>query len=70
MLVQAFTGAVPFDGIRDVAAIRGIMSGERPPQPYHPVFTTKLWELMQCCWNQDPRVRPEIPEVLSVLHGV
>ena len=67
---QAFTGAVPFNGVPGVAAVHEIMNGERPPRPHHPIFTTKLWELMQCCWDDDPHVRPRVSEVLRVLRGV
>ena len=67
--VQAFTGAIPFNGVPEVAAIFEIMSGERPPRPHHPVFTNELWELMQHCWDQDPHSRPAVSEVLSDLQG-
>ena len=47
-----------------------IMRGKRPPRPHDPAFTDDLWELTQDCWNQDPRLRPEISEVLQTLHGL
>lgn len=68
--VQAFTGAVPFDGIPDVSAMYEIISGERPARPHHPIFTNRLWKLMQNCWDQDPHLRPGVPEVLSDLYGM
>ena len=69
-LIQVFTGAVPFNGMRDVAAIHEIMSGKRPPRPHNPIFTTKLWKLMQRCWDDDPHVRPGVSDVLRTLPGV
>ena len=41
--------------------------GKRPPRPTHPYFTEKLWALMQRCWDHEPRLRPEVSEVLQVL---
>lgn len=41
--------------------------GERPPRPMYPTFTDSLWELMQCCWDGDPQLRPEASEVLQVI---
>ena len=69
-LIQVFTGAVPFNGRTSTTAMYDIMNGVRPPRPMHPTFTADLWELMQNCWNQDPFLRPEVSEVLSVLRGV
>lgn len=44
--------------------------GKRPSRPTHPTFTGGLWGLTQRCWDQDPRRRPEIPEVLGVLRSL
>jgi hypothetical protein len=67
---QVFTGAVPFHNSLHVAAMLAIMSGKRPPRPTHPALTDELWALMQRCWDQTPRLRPEILEVLNVLNGM
>ena len=64
---QAFTGAVPFNDSVPAAAMLAVMSGKRPPRPTHPNFTDELWELTQRCWDQDPRSRPEVSELLGVL---
>ena len=66
-LTKAFTGAVPFNHQSSIAAISNIMKGKRPPRPVHLDLTTELWELMQRCWDQEPRSRPEMSEVLRVL---
>ena len=34
---------------------------------FRSTLTEGLWSLMQCCWNHDPRLRPEVPEVLQIL---
>ena len=67
VLTQVFTGAIPFSNDSSPMAMLAVMRGRRPPRPTHPVFTEKLWTLMQRCWDQDPRLRPEASEVLRVL---
>ncbi|KAF9646904.1 kinase-like protein [Thelephora ganbajun] len=69
VMIEAFTGAVPFSEKQPGAAMFEIMIGLRPQRPTHPAFTDKLWILMQNCWNQDPHLRPAVSEVLSVLRG-
>jgi len=66
---QAFTDAVPFNNSLPAAAMLAIMAGKRPQRPTHRGFTDHLWALTQHCWDQDPRSRPEISEVLKVLRG-
>ena len=67
--LQAFTGAVPFNHSLPAAATLAIMGGKRPPRPTHQQFTDQLWTLMQRCWDQNPRSRPEVSEVFKVLRG-
>jgi len=65
-LPQAFTGAAPFDNSPPAAAAVAIMRGDRPQRPPHPTLSNKLWALMKRCWDQDPRLRPEVSEVSRV----
>ena len=60
---------VPFDRHRPVEAMMVIMRGDRPPRPSHLTLTDELWELVQQCWNQDPRKRPPMPKVLQALRS-
>ncbi|KAF9789442.1 kinase-like domain-containing protein [Thelephora terrestris] len=69
VMVEVFTGAVPFLGKPATAAIFDIMSGERPRRPTHPNCTTELWKLMNHCWDPNPYLRPAVMEVLSDLRG-
>ena len=62
--VQIFTGALPFSASSSFIAALAIVRGNRPPRPTHPTFTDDLWKVMQCCWNQDPCLRPTISEVV------
>ena len=65
--MQAFTGAVPFNGSSPVVAMFAIQQGNRPPRPAHPTFTEELWTLMQRCWDHDPCLRPRVSDVLQSL---
>lgn len=62
--IQVFTGVIPFNDISYLAATSAIVKGIRPPRPTHPTFTDCLWTLMQSCWDQNPRTRPTISEVV------
>jgi len=66
---QVFTGAVPFDKSPLTSAMMAIMRGDRPRRPTHTACSDELWAIMQRCWDQEPRLRPEVSEVTHVLHG-
>ena len=44
-----------------------VKDGVRPPRPTHRGLTDELWELIERCWDADPRKRPEISAVLKTL---
>ncbi|KAF9646886.1 kinase-like protein [Thelephora ganbajun] len=67
VMVEVFTDAVPFASGRDITAMVAITRGRRPPRPKHSAVTGGLWTLMQRCWNQDPKLRPEAANVLQDL---
>ncbi|KAF9644747.1 kinase-like protein, partial [Thelephora ganbajun] len=66
VMIEVFTGAAPFSGSQ-YRVMTVIAKGERPPRPEHPAVTDGLWGLIQRCWDQEPRLRPEAAEVLQVL---
>jgi len=66
---QVFTGAVPFDNSPLLTAMMAIMKGDRPQRPTNTACSDELWAIMQRCWDQEPRRRPEVLEVSQVLHG-
>ncbi|KAF9644868.1 kinase-like protein [Thelephora ganbajun] len=70
VMIEVFTGVVPFNGGPPEAAVVAITSGKRPSRPNHPSFTDELWALIQHCWQQDPHLRLEISEVIKVLCGL
>ncbi|KAF9643033.1 kinase-like protein [Thelephora ganbajun] len=67
VMVEVFSGTIPYSDGSPYRTLFAIMKGERPPRPTHPTFTENLWTLMQRCWSHDPRLRPEASEILDVL---
>ncbi|KAF9642914.1 kinase-like protein [Thelephora ganbajun] len=67
VMIEVFTGTTPFSNRSSSMAMRDITQGKRPPRPTHPTFTEILWTLMQRCWDQNPRLRPDASEVLQIL---
>ena len=49
-----------------------ILEGELPEKPIFSTtrgYTEELWELTTSCWNEDPRDRPTVDDVLDVLRN-
>ncbi|KAF9645418.1 kinase-like protein, partial [Thelephora ganbajun] len=67
VMIEVFTGAIPFSNGSSFMAMLSITQGKRPSRPTHPTFTENLWKLMQCCWDHDPHSRPEVSEALQIL---
>ncbi|KAF9642913.1 kinase-like protein [Thelephora ganbajun] len=67
VMIEVFTGAVPFSENSSLVATLSITQGKRPSRPTHPTFTENLWKLMQRCWDHDPHSRPEVSEALQIL---
>ncbi|EMD36226.1 hypothetical protein CERSUDRAFT_65942 [Gelatoporia subvermispora B] len=68
---EVFSGLLPFHDCGHPGAIPWrVLSGMRPPRPAEALtvgLTDDVWELMQRCWQPDPRVRPRISDVLTCL---
>ncbi|KAF9789363.1 kinase-like protein [Thelephora terrestris] len=69
VMIEVFTGAIPFDLIPPSAAMVAIMSGTRPSRPAHPKFTKTLWVLTQSCWAEVPSLRPGVSGILDTLRS-
>jgi hypothetical protein len=67
--LQAFTGKVPFYDLAPAATAVVVLAGKRPARPTYPVLTNDLWEIVKRCWNQEPRHRPDISEVVLCLRN-
>eukprot|EP01101_Sappina_pedata_P002148 TRINITY_DN12408_c0_g1_i1.p1 TRINITY_DN12408_c0_g1~~TRINITY_DN12408_c0_g1_i1.p1 ORF type:complete len:518 (-),score=154.87 TRINITY_DN12408_c0_g1_i1:33-1382(-) len=57
-----------FSNYNDYAKFsNAVISGERPPvNGIHPVIV----EFLNQCWNKDPNLRPEFPEICSLLDSI
>ena len=68
LVVEVFTGRVPFENQGDVAAAVSILKGSRPEMPEYAQevgLITKMWELLESCWQEDPKRRPTMEEVVG-----
>jgi len=61
--VETFTGCSPF-GESYLVAIYDIMTGKRPKRPKR-LGHDGLWEMVEKCWNRDPRKRPTCSKLVE-----
>ena len=59
---QTFTGRSPFANFQ--LGVFNIVSGKRPKRP-DMLRHDRLWEIVEMCWNQEPKKRPTIPQLLE-----
>jgi len=64
VVVETFTGRVPFYERTPTAVAVDVLSGNRPERPIDPNLTDDLWNMTEKCWNRDPLWRPGISEVI------
>ncbi|KAF9789176.1 kinase-like domain-containing protein [Thelephora terrestris] len=67
VVIEAFTGRVPFSGCIGFKAMTNILAGIHPERPIHPGLTDQLWTLTQQCWEEEPYDRPSIDSVIEQL---
>ena len=68
---QVLTGDVPFINEKtNWTVVPAVLSGDRPSRPEHSSCTGNLWVLITRCWDQDPRLRPEMREVSQIFSSV
>ena len=68
---QVLTGEVPFISEKTNWTVApAVLRGDRPSRPEHPSCTDDLWALIKRCWDQDPGLRPEIPEVSQTFSSI
>ncbi|KAF9643102.1 kinase-like protein [Thelephora ganbajun] len=67
VMVEVFTGKIPFSNLSTAAAITSITTGDRPKRPTHPSLTDHLWALTQHCWREKPQDRPHMNELIKRL---
>ena len=65
--VEVFTGKVPFPELKNEAVVLRILRGGRPEMPGDAEaigLTGDMWKLLESCWQQNPKKRPTMQEVV------
>ena len=65
--VEVFTGKIPFEGQKNEAVVLHISGGGRPEMPENAQavgLTGEMWKLFESCWQQNPKKRPTMVEVV------
>jgi len=65
--VEVFTGKIPFEEQKNEAVVLRISRGGRPEMPANAQavgLTAEMWKLLESCWNQSPKKRPAMDEVV------
>ena len=68
LAVEVFTGKVPFGGQADNNITFGIPNKKRPDKPStndQVGLTDEIWTIIESCWDDDPRRRPPIRDVVK-----
>ncbi|GJN34510.1 hypothetical protein PR202_gb23175 [Eleusine coracana subsp. coracana] len=69
LMWELLTGKIPYEYLTPLQAAVGVVQkGLRPTIPKH--THTKLAELLQKCWQQDPAERPDFSEILESLQRI
>lgn len=72
LAAEVFTGKIPFEGQKNEAVLLRISRGGRMVMPGNPQavgLTTEIWKLLGSCWNQDPKKRPTIEDIVKRWRG-
>ena len=72
LAVEVFTGKVPFEEQKNEAVALRISRGGRPEMPGNAQavgLTSEIWKLLESCWQQNPKKRPTMKEVVRRWQG-
>ena len=72
LAVEIFTGKTPFVGQENGAVVLQILRGVRPKMPDNAQevgLTVEMWKLIESCWQQNPKKRPSIGEIVVRWQG-
>ena len=72
LVVEVFTGELPFGDVRHETAILMIVRGQRPEKPQDVEsrgLTPEIWKFTQKCWHQNPTKRPDVSTVSGAWGG-
>jgi len=73
VIVEAFTGKVPFPELVNVQVVLVVSKGGRPPRPpgcERLGLGPAVWKLTEECWNPNPDRRPDIGSVLRRFQAI
>jgi len=68
VVLEVFSGKVPFKGVSDDEVVKRIRSGERPDIPVESKeleLSNTVWEVVKRCWHGSPKLRPGMVDVLE-----
>jgi hypothetical protein len=68
VVIEVFTGRIPFYQLRNEAVILKVISGVRPEKPIDVLelgLFDSVWSMVQRCWHNIPGQRPLLNDVLS-----
>ncbi|KAK7060776.1 hypothetical protein VNI00_000508 [Paramarasmius palmivorus] len=60
---KIITGRPPFADLAEGAVLLKVVQGERPGRPGSGWCPDSIWDLIEQCWEHDPRRRPHIREI-------
>jgi len=69
---ELFTGTAPFETETHVVAAQNHGKGKRPEMPENAQkggLTDEIWKLLERCWEQKPKKRPTMEEVVRRWQG-
>ena len=67
---QVLVGEIPFRGLGPTGFVFAVVEGLRPDKPENAStigFSDSLWGFVQCCWEGDMNLRPQVAEVVERL---
>ncbi|KAK7036564.1 hypothetical protein VNI00_011497 [Paramarasmius palmivorus] len=65
---EIMSGKCPFSELREGAVILRVMNGQRPLRPGDGWCPDNIWKMVQRCWSQDPKKRPDAIELEQFLY--
>ena len=65
VIYETISGHLPFHKHADLVVFMKVLEGERPPRQVG--FADGLWDMLEQCWEHQPKARPSIEDVLQYL---
>ena len=72
LVVEVFSGKVPFPDMTNGAVVVRIVNGKRPAKPPAAEqlgLTAEMWKFVERCWSANPSERPTMDEVVRTWEG-